>query len=728
MQIHRIARHEFAVAKREGEFRVVGFEGTEAISQPYRFEIDLVSDDPAISFNQVIDQPATLTMYRGDDPSEVNGIVVDFEQSHEAGGQSEFRYAYRAVLVPRLWRLSLSFQSRVFPNRSVPEIVTSILSDASVDVSNKLSRSYTPREYTTQYKETDLAFVQRLLEFEGIRYHFEHRGQREILVLSDGGSVGAIDGDPVVLYSHADGLRPEDSIETIRDFVARQRLVTQRTEHKDYDYRAPSSKLVNEDSVRASKSAGIYSDSMTHPATSNDAGEGAYDGQTLVKVRVEEIAATREVMTGTSDCLRFRSGLTFDLKDHYRSDLDQRYLLTHVRHRGSQPDAAEAMSVDESLSEYSNEFQCIPASVQYRPPRITPVPKLPGVLTAKVVSGGTYGAVDDKGRYLVHFPFDLDGHGTGKPVRLAQPYTGNDWGQHFPVHTGAEMVLACVDGNVDRIIGLTTVYNGDNGSPVTSENPAHSTLRTWGKNELTLDDTQGAELVFMHATKDHLCEVVDNQVNTVGTDRTQTVGQDETLTVDRDQKEEVKRDNELTVGRMQKIKVGADRTIDVGVNHNEKIGASMTLTVAAAASEKVGATKTVDVAAVYKTDVGGAYILSIGAVSSESVKGVKTTSAQLITSTSNSSYQVTAKADILWKADGPATLSSGAAVLIEADDNVSVKSKKKLNIEASDQITLKCGKAEIIMKKNGDISIKGNKIDAKASGKMTLKGSQIAEN
>ncbi|WP_412068648.1 type VI secretion system Vgr family protein [Rubrivirga sp. IMCC43871] len=728
MSAHRIARHEFACSALSTEtFRVVGFEGVETISQPYRFEIEMVSDDPEVPFDEVIDGPATLTMYRGDEPSEVGGIVVDFEQSHEAGGQSEFRYAYRVVLVPRLWRLGLSFRSRIFQNLSVEEIVTQILDDAGVEHEWALSGAYAPREYTTQYKETDLAFVQRLLEFEGIAYHFSHGGGVETLVLTDDASAAKpIDGDDQIPYSHADGLRPTDSLETIRDARIRQRLVTARAEIADYNYRTPGADLTGEAEGGDGPAVGVHSDSAIH------VGDGGRS-TALAKVRLEEIETTRRVLHGTGDCLRFRTGHQFALANHFRSDLNQRYLITEVHHLGRQPDAEEAASADDVRPGYSNSFQAVPAGVPYRPPRRTPEPKLPGVLTATVESaGGTYAPVDDQGRYRVRFPFDLGDAGDAqatKPVRLAQPYTGPGYGQHFPVHKDAEMVVACVDGNVDRIVGLSTVYNPAQFSPVTSSNAAHNVMRSWGENELTFDDTQGAELVFMHATKDHHCEVVDNQKNTVGTNRLQTVGQDERMSVGRDQAEEVGRDASLEVGNNQSLTVGVDRGITVGANHSESIGANMSLTVGSSKDESVGVSSSTTVGVSYSLSVGATMSASVGGMSSETVGANKTLRA-------GANVSMTAGAEMTLKADADASLTAGKDGAIQFGDDgrlqvgkdLSLSVGKKSVIDVGDQLTIKCGKAEIVMKKNGDISIKGKKIDLKASGKMTLKGSQIAEN
>ncbi|WP_412068642.1 type VI secretion system Vgr family protein [Rubrivirga sp. IMCC43871] len=494
----RIARHTFASSGLDSDtFRVLRFEGTEAISEPFRFVVHLVSKDAEVDFAKVIDKPATLTMLRGDDPSEIDGVISDFQQSHAAGGQSDFRYVYRAVLVPRIWRLALSEQSRIFQNLTVQEIVSTILKAAGVDCKWMLKASYKPREYTTQYQESDLAFVQRLLEFEGIRYYIEHAKGKDTVIFSDDASDAVtIADDDTLAYSHGDGLVAQDDVETVKNFRVRQRMVTAETKLKDYNYRTPEDDIFATSPVSGKPSLGVRSEAMTHTMTPTR-------NERLVKVRAEEVTSTREVMTGRSDCLRFRTGYRFTLDRHFRTSLNQAYLLTHITHEGSQPDSGEAQGASETTeSSYANRFRCVAAAIPFRPPRKTPVPTLPGILTAKVestngsnVATGQYAPIDDQGRYRVRFPFDIGDASNAqatKPVRLAQPYSGPGYGQHFPVHKGAEMVIACVDGNIDRLVGLGTVPNPTQKSPVTSANPAENTVKTAADNRIVLKDTMNA--------------------------------------------------------------------------------------------------------------------------------------------------------------------------------------------------------------------------------------------
>jgi type VI secretion system secreted protein VgrG len=173
--------------------------------------------------------------------------------------------------------------------------------------------------------------------------------------------------------------------------------------------------------------------------------------------------------------------------------------------------------------------------VQYRPPRITPVPKVPGIMTGVIESaGGDYAHLDEEGRYRVRMHFDRGDAAVAEAshwIRMKQAYSGPEYGIHFPNHEGTEMVWACVDGDPDRPMALGTAPNPSQKSPVTSENKWQSVIRTWGRNELTFDDKVGEENIYMFATKDHTVKVTNNQRITVGANRTKRVGHDETNTI-----------------------------------------------------------------------------------------------------------------------------------------------------------------------------------------------------
>ncbi len=473
------------------ELEVVDFVGREAISQLSRFELNLVSKNPSVPFSDVVDRPAMLTMQAGTDRSYVHGVVADFQQGSPVGDY----FSYRAVLVPRLWRLSLTYQSRVFQHLSVPEIVRQVLQEsgyASDDFRFGLTASYQPREYCTQYQETDLAFLSRLLEYEGIQFFFEQEEEREVLVLTDNRGENPPIGseNAKVIYRPSSGMVPAHE-ETVREFVFREQAVTGRVVLKDYNYRTPDADIRAEFQI-SDELSGVH---YEYGSNIKDAGEA----ERLARVRNEEIECRRRLATGEGTSMYLRAGHHFTLDKHYRLDLNQSYLVTEVTHYGSQRGLVSMQVGEDAAMPYRNVFTCVPVSVQFRPLRVTPEPKLPGIMTAKVESGGgDYAYLDDEGRYRIKMPFDLaetEQAGASKPIRLAQPYAGADYGMHFPVHADAEMVFACVDGNVDRPLGLSTVPNPAQGSPVKGENHTRNVIRTASKNEIYMEDEVGNERI-----------------------------------------------------------------------------------------------------------------------------------------------------------------------------------------------------------------------------------------
>jgi len=548
--VANVAHHRFEVSTLSPDvFTVVDLTGSEAISQPFEFEIALLSDDPEIAFADVVNQAATLTTRRdpggGTDDVPTCGIVSDF---YEEGPSADGRFRYRAVLVPRLWTLSLRYQSRIFQEVTVEEIVTQVLDDAGLPASAvrfEFTESYPAREYCVQHQETDLAFVQRLLEHEGIQYFFEHDGTEDVVVLTDDRTRNPEIAAPATLdFNAGSGAVPSE--EAVYRFTGRERVVTGTVVLKDYNYRTPETRLEVESQVNTDMPGMRYEYGEHFPDTET--------GKRLARVRNEEIECQRKVLRGESTCAGLRPGHTFTLQGHYRSDGDGEYLVTEVRHRGVHAATRNRFSGDGSgisragsgsgsgasgnralhdqggsgggpaggsgggsaggsgegrgFTEgngsgegsgpgepvYRNTFTCIPAEVAYRPPRQTPVPKVPGIMTARTEStGGDYAYVDEEGRYRLKMHFDrrtdtTSGEAT-LPVRKGQMHTGPNHGVHFGEHEDNEMIWACMNGDPNRPVVLSSVANPSQKSPVVAENKAENIIRTKAGNQLVMDDT-----------------------------------------------------------------------------------------------------------------------------------------------------------------------------------------------------------------------------------------------
>jgi type VI secretion system secreted protein VgrG len=178
-------------------------------------------------------------------------------------------------------------------------------------------------------------------------------------------------------------------------------------------------------------------------------------------------------------------------------------------------------------------FEAIPFDVDFRPARRTPIPKISGIMSAKLESGAgdEYAFLDDHGRYKAKMLFDLSDKSNGEaslPIRLTQSYSGSGYGIHFPNHKDTELLWACVDGNVDRPIGLGTVPNPSQASPVVAKNKSHNVIRTAAGNEILIDDKSDETQISFTTSDSHkiLMDDKDDKIEVTSKDKHKLVMDD----------------------------------------------------------------------------------------------------------------------------------------------------------------------------------------------------------
>ncbi|KPK35886.1 MAG: hypothetical protein AMJ65_17030, partial [Phycisphaerae bacterium SG8_4] len=394
-------------------------------------------------------------------------------------------------------------------------------------------RSYPKREFCVQYRETHLNFVSRLLEEEGIFYFFRHSASKHILTLADDGSavkpcetqstarmavqVGAIQQEAVVL-----ALECEHSA-----YVGTVTL-------RDYDYLKPSLKL--ESSVSGDGKEELYDYTFPGNLTTPD------DGDRLARLQLEEQEQWRELVRGESTCRSFHSGFHFDLEGHYRRDVNKKYQLLQIHHSG-QNTTFHAQGPRES--DYHNSFVAIPHKAPFRPQRVTPKPVVQGSQTAVVVGkSGEEIWVDKHGRVKVQFHWDRDGkkdENSSCWVRVASSWAGKGWGLIQIPRIGQEVIVDFLEGDPDMPIITGRVYNGEMVPPYALPgNQTQSGVRsrsskgggTSNYNELRFEDKKGSEEILLHAEKDLVVEVENDETHGVEHDRVTTIKNDETKTIE----------------------------------------------------------------------------------------------------------------------------------------------------------------------------------------------------
>lgn len=517
-------------------FAVVDFHGLAELGRPYEYEINLVSQDPEIALDEVLASscrfvirpeilyarnPDWQSQHRreGDgDPSELvpsgtltHGIVAEFDQQGSLHGLSH----YRAVMRPRLWRLSLEKRTRIFLDRSIPEIIGDVLKDAGfeipVDFDFLLERykgeaespdemGFPRWEYLCQYQESSLDFLHRLMERMGLYYFFRQEQEAEQLVITNVSVQHPRCEPPVFRYAQDENL---DLGPTVRELSCRQRRLPGVVNLRDYNYERPSSTIAGGAVVDEQGFGEIYSYGDHY--TSSD------ECNVLSEILAEAYQCRKRTFAGESTAFFLTPGYLCDLIDHFRTEgpnFNQPYTLVRIRHEGSQAqlvlEAMGARSGEARALDYRNQFEAIPAKTQFRFLPLTEKPRFHGSISAHVDAAGSgdYAELDDFGRYKVRMPFDLESRDGGKAscwVRMISPYGGESMGMNFPLHKNTEVMLTFVDGDPDRPVIAGAVPNGANPSIVASGRETQAGFQTGGSNMLGINDEDGHQHMFLSA-------------------------------------------------------------------------------------------------------------------------------------------------------------------------------------------------------------------------------------
>ncbi|WP_437489901.1 type VI secretion system tip protein TssI/VgrG [Sorangium sp. So ce1014] len=484
----------------QGPARVVGFRGVEAISRPYRVEIFLSipsEGEDDTDFAEMVGAKARLSIDRPEDinpPYVFTGVLAGVDLVHEFGG----RALLRAVLVPRLWGLTLSKHSRIFTKKSVPDVIKLVLEENGLtggDVELNLG-SYETEEHICQYRESDFDFISRWMEREGIYYYFEHTDDGEKLILCDDRSYPAEPLGAPVRYHPQTG-EDRSASASFRTFSCQHGALPSRVKLKDYDYVRPQFPLAGAAPVSPYGTGEI--------SLHGERFFSADAGKRLAQLRAEEYLAREAVYQATGARLHLRSGTTFELEDHPRARFNAKYLAVELRHHGNQSaghsDFAElAGLLHEEV--YFVEVSAIPAATQFRAESRTAWPRIYGYENGSVDGSASseYAQIDEHGRYLVKLKFDeaspRDGSGSTF-VRMMQPHGGGVEGFHFPLRRGTEVVLSFLGGDPDRPVIAGVVPNVLTPSPVTSGNHTKNVIQTGGRNRLELEDQAGAQRITL---------------------------------------------------------------------------------------------------------------------------------------------------------------------------------------------------------------------------------------
>ena len=747
----------------------------EELGRLSEFHLDLLSENETIKMEDVLGKKITVKMaLREGGERFFNGYVSRFAQIERVQGLAH----YEATLKPWLWFLTRTADCRIFQDKTIPEIIKEIFRDHGFsDFKESLNRSYKPKVYCVQYRETDFNFVSRLMEQEGMYYFFEHEDDKHTLVMADSYSAHrAIDPESIP-YLHADELAVRER-DHISEWFVSQEIQPGAFALNDFDFekpRASASGSLKVKSLQKREHALADYEIYDYPGEYTESG----DGESYAKTWLEALQTQHEQTRGSGDARGLAVGGLFKLTEYPREDQNREYLITSANYSFG---VESYESGGGSGINFNCNFQTIPSKQPYRAARITPKPMVQGPQTAIVVGkAGEEIWTDKYGRIKVQFHWDRYGKADENSscwVRVSHPWAGKNWGAIAIPRMGQEVIIDFLEGDPDQPIITGRVYNADQMPPW--DLPANATqsgvLSRSSKggsaanaNAIRMEDKKGAEQLWIHAEKNQDIEVENDETHWVGHDRKKTIDNDETTLVKHDRTETVGNNEKITIGVDRTEKVGSNETIGVGLHRSVTVGATETKKVALQRTHLVGANETIGVIGAQEigigvfqaivvgtyqtTKVGGyqnntigvsqtnkigtAQTNTIGAAQSTTVGAAqltKVTADRSINVGGAQSVAITGKASMTVGADESRAVTGGRSSSIGKDD--SLKITNNLVIDAGDSVTIKTGSASISMKKDGTITIKGKditidgsgKINIKADGDIVMKGSKILQN
>jgi type VI secretion system VgrG family protein len=520
----------------EIHWHVLSVRGSEALSQPYEFELELACDDPLADAEAMLGADAELLFDRNGQTRAFYGVLVEVEVEVEIGGLAASRgpglfdaLRARARLVPAFTLLEQEVDTRFFAGQTVVEILRARLGEAlaqfgrELDVETRLGGSYDARDYCVQFRESTFAFCSRIMEEEGIAYMFvpDPETQRERMVLVDD-NAGYEAAELLVpggmpLASHQSEELDRESIQRL-DWRSRKtpnRVVTRgynlkhparldEGEAEALDRHNPSVRAQHLDADRRQ----IIDDPVGDPQAQRFTGAELRQRSSQAARLLQRHELEAAVGHGTGNAIGFAAGTVFELDEvPSATGGEHEFLLVRVVHHAKLGEGEDAVD-----HHYANRFECIPRSRPYRPALRTPRPRVYGVQTGVVVGRpGDEVYTDALGRVKVRFHRDrhaADDEHASCWIRVAQVWAGPGYGAMVLPRVGMEVVVAFVDGNPDCPLVTGCVYDGANAPPHAlpaelsrSTFKSSSTPGGEGSHELRMEDAAGTEQLFVHAQR-----------------------------------------------------------------------------------------------------------------------------------------------------------------------------------------------------------------------------------
>jgi type VI secretion system secreted protein VgrG len=727
--------------------------GREEMSRLFEFQVELLSESHTISPPALLGKSISLDiMTHQGGKRYLDGHCMRFAY---LGNHGRF-YKYQATLRPTLWYATRGSDVKIFQKKSVPNIIKEVLGKYPITLKLNLTESYREWDYCVQYRESDFNFISRLMEHEGLHYHFEHASGNHTLVISD-----AVDthkpfpGYASVPYYPPDATYSDNEKDHFNSWLVTQAVDPGTYVTTEYDFKKPKAdlKLVQaQPKGHANASYEIYD----FPGGYTELG----DGEHYSKVRMEALQNQQETVVGSGHMRGAAPGYLLSITNQKRSDQNRKYLVTACDYamRDNQYEADGSGSYD-----FQAQMTAIPASDPYRPKRLTPKPHTTGPESAVVVGPkGEEIYTDQYGRVKVQFPWDRIGKKDENStcwIRVSNPWAGSNFGAiHIP-RIGQEVLVDFINGDPDRPIITHRLYNEDNMPPWgLPDNKTQSGILTRSSkggapgdgmkngvgsaNALRFEDMKGKEQLWLHAEKDQLTEVENDEDKWVGNDRRKTIDRDETNVIHRDRTETVDRNEKINVHGWRTEEVDLDETITIHKNRKERVDNNETISIGDNRKEDVGKNETISIGNNRTKKVGDNDKLTVGGNQIHTIKqnrvdtvamGVMENVGIAKIETIGAGYVLNVGA-VMTTTVGIASyenigtkkgVTAGTSIAMDAGEKITISTPGSIVIEAGKHITISAGDSSIELDANGTINIRASTIQLDAKKLVDIDGKII---
>lgn len=567
----------------------------EAVGEPTEARLEVVSPTP-LEPRALLRRPASVHLQTSFGERRVAGLVLSasvMASSRKGLQKLELNIASTVAL------LAFRRRTRVFQHQSVPDIVRTVFEAAGLPsdaLEFALGEAHVARDYLVQYAETDLAFVRRLCEDEGLHYRFEARDGFDALVLADtSGAAPCALGAPLVVVDkagieapHAAAWSPQRS----------RRVRSSEVTVRDYDHEHPSVALESNAKVGADGERAL--EVYVAPASFRVPAEG----KRRASLALEALRHDASILVLKTDAVEVAPGRLISLEAdpalESLAEVQGDFFVVSVTHQWALADGRYDMNVS-----------AVPRAISYRLPRITPKPHIAGVQTAFVTGPkGEEIHTDDGGRVTLHFPWDREGprdHRSSRFVRVVQP---NLPGSLLLPRIGWEALVAFEDGDPDRPFVLGRLNNARHLPPKSL--PANKTMTVLATSSSPGAHAQSFMSYEDGAGKQHLAwnAPCGKSVTSAGPMTTQTIG-NEAWTVG---------SQTVTVGANDKLSVGAGHVVKAA-SESLAIGGSHTVKVLGSVGLGAGS-ESVVIGGLLDEKIGDPVAGAIGLLKAAAVTGV----------------------------------------------------------------------------------------------------------